>query len=113
MFSRKSTKHYAIYECGPDGAKRSMYRHFIALDDGSIIEIFEQFTISSSIPAAVAAAVNFGDASAETGAGSPKANLIENILSKDLKSAADAENGSFLKPNSSSKFRIFAGLENV
>ena len=40
-----TTKHYAVYECTLDGKKR-LYRHFLLLPDGSIIEIFEQFTLN-------------------------------------------------------------------
>ena len=35
------TKHYAIYEKGTD--KSSIYRHFLILPNGAVIEIFDQF----------------------------------------------------------------------
>lgn len=41
------TRHYAIYELSLDG-KRKLYRHFLKLQDGSIIEIFEQLSIDLS-----------------------------------------------------------------
>lgn len=41
------TRHFAIYELDMDG-KRKLYRHFLKLHDGSIIEIFEQLTIDIS-----------------------------------------------------------------
>ena len=34
--------HYAIYETSPDG-KNTMYRQFILLSSGAIIEIFDQY----------------------------------------------------------------------
>lgn len=41
------TKHYAIYENGL-GGKRSLYRHFLMLPDGAIIEVFDQLSLDFS-----------------------------------------------------------------
>ncbi|CAM9266892.1 unnamed protein product, partial [Ectocarpus fasciculatus] len=44
---KATTRHFAIYELSMDG-KRKLYRHFLKLQDGSIIEIFEQLSIDLS-----------------------------------------------------------------
>jgi hypothetical protein len=44
---KATTKHFAIYELMTNG-KRKLYRHFLKLQDGSIIEIFEQLSIDLS-----------------------------------------------------------------
>lgn len=41
------TKHYAIYENNLAG-KRSLYRHFLMLPDGAIIEVFDQLSLDFS-----------------------------------------------------------------
>ena len=41
------TKHYAIYE-NDLGGKRSLYRHFLMLPDGAIIEVFDQLSLDFS-----------------------------------------------------------------
>lgn len=41
---QQHTKHYAVYEQEMSG-RRSLYRHFLMLNDGSIIEIFEEFSV--------------------------------------------------------------------
>jgi hypothetical protein len=38
------TKHYAIYEVGIGGTKK-LYRHFLMLPDGALIEIFDQLSV--------------------------------------------------------------------
>jgi hypothetical protein len=40
---RESIKHYAIYNYHIDGKRGEIHRHFIMLEDGTILEIFEQF----------------------------------------------------------------------
>lgn len=113
IFNRKSTKHYAIYECGSDGKKKSIYRHFIALEDGAILEIFEQFSLGNSY---------LGDATSnEPTSASAKlyqANHIEDILSKDFEAMGmgDGSNngvGNNISMKTAKKFGIFAGLENI
>lgn len=44
---REVTKHYAIYEkdVGDGGGRGKLYRHFLLLPDGAIIEIFEEFSV--------------------------------------------------------------------
>jgi hypothetical protein len=39
----ETTTHYAIYEIDGDNQKKSVYRHFLKLPNGAIIEVFDQF----------------------------------------------------------------------
>lgn len=41
------TKHYAIYEMSMSG-HRKLYRHFLMLPDGAIVEIFDQLSVDVS-----------------------------------------------------------------
>lgn len=40
--ARRTVKHYAIFELSPDKKKRVIYRHFLCLPSGQIIEIFDR-----------------------------------------------------------------------
>ena len=42
---REITKHCVIYEIDKDGQK-TLFRHFLLLPNGTIIEVFEQFKIT-------------------------------------------------------------------
>lgn len=40
---QKTTTHYSIYEFTPNGQKKKIYRHFLMLPDGAIVEIFDKY----------------------------------------------------------------------
>jgi hypothetical protein len=37
------TMHYAIYEHAPDGHRKKLYRHFLMLPEGAIVEVFDKY----------------------------------------------------------------------
>lgn len=39
---RQHTTHYAIYEHSVDNKKKKLYRHFLMLSEGAVIEIFDK-----------------------------------------------------------------------
>lgn len=64
------TKHFVIYEHGVDG-RRTLYRQFLLLPDGSIIEVFD--SITSNVSQKYKALENLLNAdSSPTGASSKK-----------------------------------------
>jgi hypothetical protein len=39
----EAVKHYIIYECNPVTQRRKVYRHFLLLRSGALVEVFDQF----------------------------------------------------------------------
>ena len=123
LFS-EHTKHYAIYEYDivtdkqdPDDTRtpttttrKTLYRHFLLLPDGSIIEIFEEFSVdlnqhSNALEALLKSSST--SMNKENGQGSDNygnsSDLSKNIIL----------NNHLNKHTEKKKFSLFQGLENV
>ena len=75
------TKHYAIYESHLDG-KRSLYRHFLMLPDGAIIEVFDQLSLDFSNQ--FKSLEKLLDKKGGDGGGNPKSSLFGDMIEEKV-----------------------------
>jgi len=131
-FFQENTKHYAIYQyevipnpTDPEAdkqVKKSLYRHFLLLPDGSIIEIFEEFNVDLNVHAkALANLLQAGGGSASVENVDNNDAHMDELLKKNntdsrpsLSKSASKKSGGLMNAHSKpQKFSIFKGLDAV
>lgn len=141
---QENTKHYAIYQyelianpTDPEAdktVKKSLYRHFLLLPDGSIIEIFEEFSVDLNAHANALAnllrAGGGGDVADITGGNGPSDCGNDSDINDLLKKGGGGSQRGSLSRNASrklgspgagagaptpksKKFTVFKGLDAV
>jgi hypothetical protein len=125
---QETTKHYAIYQYevttnpnDPEAdkiVKKSLYRHFLLIPDGSIIEIFEEFSVDLNAHAkALANLLQAGGASVNVTTEEPDADALLNRNNSQsalgMSRSASKKAGSLVPPPKPKKFSVFKGLDSV
>jgi hypothetical protein len=120
------TKHYAIYELSADH-KKSIYRHFLMLPDGAIVEIFDQFSSGLSTKHSALQALLKLDANENVASNVSKMKVDDGRSVSNLHNGRDKSKSVLIDPASgavdedgqvttSAKLKaggIFAGLDNA
>lgn len=100
------TKHFAIYQISGDG-KKTIYRHFLQLPNGVILEIFDQFTPELARKHAALHQLLQLDV-----LDNAPSLLVPNNREESRKELLGREPSALL-PSQQSKAHIFAGIENT